>query len=55
MASNTPDASIIHAVLGTHRKWCWKQRVVACYLSGVNQSVLPGSSLKIIIAIEAMP
>jgi hypothetical protein len=34
MASNAPDASFIHAVLRTHRKWSWKQYVIACCLSG---------------------
>ena len=27
------DAAVLAAVLRSRRRWCWKQRVISCYLS----------------------
>jgi hypothetical protein len=31
--SSVPDAAVLAAVLRSCRQWCWKQRLIACYVS----------------------
>ncbi len=33
IGSSVPDAAVLAAVLRSRRRWCWKQRLIACYVS----------------------